>query len=145
MPIDNLATALVAKHSLLHFCYRHWSGAMKQRHNPTVTPGADNFLNKIVKYLTVGNSVNGGSILSVGSDKMYYVVVWRRCHEMNRVRSRGAGISIIGGADIHIFVFCPINFFWNRLFLQSVHTNIWISAPPIIDIPAPLVRSAYQR
>ena len=24
---------------------------------------------------------------------------------------RGAGISIIGGADIHIFVFCPINFF----------------------------------
>lgn len=48
---------------------------MKQRHNPTVTPGADNFLNKMVKYLTVGNSVNGGSILSVGSDKMYYVVV----------------------------------------------------------------------
>ena len=25
--------------------------------------------------------------------------------------ARGAGISIIGGADIHIFVFCPINFF----------------------------------
>jgi hypothetical protein len=24
---------------------------------------------------------------------------------------RGAGISIIGGADIHIFMFCPINFF----------------------------------
>jgi hypothetical protein len=52
--------------------------------------------------------------------------------------TRGAGISIIGGADIHIFVFCPINFFWNRLFLQSVNTNIWISAPTIIDIPAPL-------
>jgi hypothetical protein len=34
---------------------------------------------------------------------------------------RGAGISIIAGADIHIFVFCPINFFWNRLFLQSVN------------------------
>ena len=45
-----------------------------------------------------------------------------------------------GGADIHIFVFCPINFFWNRLFLQSVNTNIWISAPAIINIPAPLVR-----
>jgi hypothetical protein len=25
--------------------------------------------------------------------------------------SRGARISIIGGADIHIFVFCPINLF----------------------------------
>jgi hypothetical protein len=43
---------------------------------------------------------------------------------------RGAEITIIGGADIHIFVFCPINFFWNRLFLQSVNTNTWISAPP---------------
>jgi hypothetical protein len=45
-----------------------------------------------------------------------------------------------GGADIHIFVICPINFFWNRLFLQSVNKNIWISAPAIIDIPAPLSR-----
>jgi hypothetical protein len=35
-------------------------------------------------------------------------------------------------------VFWPINFFWNRLFLQSVNTNIWISASAIIDIPAPL-------
>jgi hypothetical protein len=26
-------------------------------------------------------------------------------------QSRGAGISIIEGADIHIFVFWPINFF----------------------------------
>jgi hypothetical protein len=59
--------------------------------------------------------------------------------------SRGAGISIIGGADIHIFVFCPINFFWNRLFLQSVNTNIWISAPAIIDIPAPLFMSYWIR
>jgi hypothetical protein len=37
-------------------------------------------------------------------------------------------------------MFCPINFFWNRLFLQSVNTNIWISAPAIIDIPAPLTQ-----
>jgi hypothetical protein len=54
--------------------------------------------------------------------------------------------SIIGVADIHIFVFCPINFFWNRLFLQSVNANIWISAPAIIDIPAPLGKtSKYPR
>ena len=43
-----------------------------------------------------------------------------------------------GGADIHIFLF-SINFFWNRLFLQSVNTNIWISAPtPIINLLLPL-------
>ena len=30
-------------------------------------------------------------------------------------------------------VFCIINFFWNRLLLRSVNTNIWIFAPPIID------------
>jgi hypothetical protein len=34
------------------------------------------------------------------------------------------------GANIHIFVFCIINFFWNRLSLWSVNTNIWIFAPP---------------
>jgi hypothetical protein len=52
---------------------------------------------------------------------------------------RGAGISIIAGADIHIFVFtdCKNNRFQNKLIGQN--TNIWISAPPIIDIPAPLV------
>jgi hypothetical protein len=31
---------------------------------------------------------------------------------------------------IHIFVFCVINFFSNRLFLWSVNTNIWIWRPP---------------
>jgi hypothetical protein len=43
---------------------------------------------------------------------------------------RGGSYSIIGGAHIHVFVFCVINFFWNRLFLWSVNTNIWIWAPP---------------
>ena len=51
---------------------------------------------------------------------------------------RGGGRSIIGRAHIQIFVLCIINFFWNRLFLQSVNTNIWICAPPIIDLPRPL-------
>jgi hypothetical protein len=46
--------------------------------------------------------------------------------------------SIIGGAHIHIFVFCVINFFWNRLFLWSVNTNIWIWAPPIIELATAL-------
>ena len=50
---------------------------------------------------------------------------------------RGHGRSISGGAHIHIFVLCIINFFWNRLFLQSVNTNIWICAPPRIDLPRP--------
>jgi hypothetical protein len=38
---------------------------------------------------------------------------------------RGAGISIIGGADIHIFVFtdCKNNWFQNKLIGQN--TNIW--------------------
>ena len=43
-----------------------------------------------------------------------------------------------GGANIHICASCLINFFWNRLFLQSVNTNIWIFAPSIIVLPAPL-------
>jgi hypothetical protein len=37
------------------------------------------------------------------------------------------------GAHIHILLFCVINFFWNRLFLWSVNTNIWIWALPCYD------------
>jgi hypothetical protein len=29
-----------------------------------------------------------------------------------------------GGLHIHIFVFCPIDFFWKRLFLRYVNMNI---------------------
>ena len=51
-----------------------------------------------------------------------------------------------GGADIHIFVFCTINFFWNRLFLWCVNTYIWISAPPppppIIELATALANKA---
>ena len=43
------------------------------------------------------------------------------------------------GADIHIFGFCTINFFWNQLFLWCVNTNIWISAPPA---PPPIIELA---
>ena len=49
-----------------------------------------------------------------------------------------------GGAHIHIFVLCIINFFWNRLVLRSVNTNIWICAPPIIDLPRPQVERTLQ-
>jgi hypothetical protein len=40
-------------------------------------------------------------------------IVQPRNYNMRKLSGiiRGAGISIIGGADIHIFVFCPINFF----------------------------------
>ena len=44
------------------------------------------------------------------------------------------------GAHIHIFLFCVINLFWNRLFLWSVNTKIWIWAPPppIIELATAL-------
>jgi hypothetical protein len=51
----------------------------------------------------------------------------------------GVERSISGGDHIHIFVFCIINFFWNRLFLRSVNTNIWICPPPpLIDLSTPM-------
>ena len=52
---------------------------------------------------------------------------------------------IVGkGAGIHIFVFCIINFFWNRLFLQSVNTNKWICPSPFPQsLAAPAVRSPF--
>jgi hypothetical protein len=54
---------------------------------------------------------------------------------------RRRNIDNWGGADIHIFVFtdCKNNRFQKKLIGQN--TNIWISAPPIIDIPAPLIIS----
>ena len=48
----------------------------------------------------------------------------------------GEGSSIVGEAHIHIFVFCIINFFWNRLFLRcSQHEYM---NPPLIELPTPL-------
>jgi hypothetical protein len=48
--------------------------------------------------------------------------------------SRGAGISIIGGgADIHIFVFCSINFFEIDCF-YSLWTRIYEYLPPQLSI-----------
>ena len=55
------------------------------------------------------------------------------------VRTSGVERSIIEGVDIHIFVFCVINLFWNVLFLRSVNTNIWIWTPSIIELATPLV------
>ena len=46
------------------------------------------------------------------------------------------------GVHIHIFVFCIIHFFWNRLFLQFVNTNIWIWAPPIIELATHMAQIA---
>ena len=53
---------------------------------------------------------------------------------------RGAGRSIIGGANIHIFVFCTINFFWNRNLdikvncFYSLWTRIYEYWPPQLSI-----------
>jgi hypothetical protein len=44
--------------------------------------------------------------------------------------SRAVPSTIIGGVYIHIFVFCPMDFFWERLFLRYVNMNIWIYTPP---------------
>ena len=55
-------------------------------------------------------------------------------------RIRGAGRSIIGGANIHIFVFCTINFFWNRNLdfkvncFYSLWTRIYEYWPPQLSI-----------
>ena len=40
------------------------------------------------------------------------------------IRGRGRSLSGGGGANIHIFMLCIINFFWNQLFLRFVNTNI---------------------
>jgi hypothetical protein len=42
----------------------------------------------------------------------------------------GVERSISGGDHIHIFVFCIINLFWNRLFLKGLWTRIYEYAPP---------------
>jgi hypothetical protein len=72
--------------------------------------------------------------------------IWKYMHYSSRLlaihmpyscaefTTRGAGISIIAGADIHIFVFtdCKNNRFQKKLIGQN--TNIWISAPPQLSI-----------
>ena len=42
---------------------------------------------------------------------------------------------------IHIFLFCMINFFLNRYFVQSVSTNIWIFAPARPPPPPPQLKN----
>ena len=55
-------------------------------------------------------------------------------------KPKGAGRSIIGGANIHIFVFCTINFFWNRNLdfkvncFYSLWTRIYEYWPPQLSI-----------
>ena len=54
--------------------------------------------------------------------------------------NRGAGRSIIGGANIHLFVFCTINFFWNHNLnikvncFYSLWTRIYEYWPPQLSI-----------
>ena len=58
----------------------------------------------------------------------------RECHENTETRvsgllccycvDTGAARTILMGANIHIFVFYLLNFSSDRLFLQSVNTNI---------------------
>jgi hypothetical protein len=63
-----------------------------------------------------------------------------------RLKTQTSGVANLdnwgGGGNIHIFVFCIINFFWNQLFLRSVNTNIWILPPsPIIEFATPLIQT----
>ncbi len=64
-----------------------------------------------------------------------------KCTYLSLVISSGAGRTIIGGANIHISLLtdCKNNRFQKKLITQN--TNILIFAPPIIDLPAPLVIS----
>ena len=73
---------------------------------------------------------------------------WQFVH--HKVYHRGVGRSIIGGANIHIFVFCPINFFWNRNLdfkvncFYSLWTRIYEYWPPQLSIfrrPWSIIRS----
>ena len=60
-------------------------------------------------------------------------------------KNKPVASSIIGGGGAHfyIFVFCTITFFWNRLFLWSANTNIWICAPlPIVELVTGLQKSS---
>jgi hypothetical protein len=46
-----------------------------------------------------------------------------------------------GGVHIHIFMFCPTDFFWKRLFLWYVNMNIWIQYVP--PPRPPIIASSY--
>ena len=66
----------------------------------------------------------------------------RICVKLARSYKRlisGGGRSIIGGANIQIFVFTDLenNGILKKLITQNM--NIWILAPPIINLPPPLV------
>ena len=37
---------------------------------------------------------------------------------------RGETRALIGGVNIHIFLFCPTNFFWNQLSLRLISKEI---------------------
>jgi hypothetical protein len=50
-------------------------------------------------------------ILNVFANMLLLAIAHLTLAFLKVLARRGAGISIIGGADIHIFVFCPINFF----------------------------------
>ena len=50
----------------------------------------------------------------------------------------GVANSIIGGANIHIFVFTDLKNNWFQKKLMMQNTNIWILAPPIIEFVTPL-------
>ena len=57
----------------------------------------------------------------------------------HQIDASGAGRTIIRGANIHISLLtdCKNNRFQKKLITQN--TNILIFAPPIIDLPAPLL------
>ena len=76
-------------------------------------------------------------IVNVGSPSCR--IFYREPHPTGSLGSSGAGRTIIGGANIHISLLtdCKNNRFQKKLITQN--TNILIFAPPIIDLPAPLL------
>ena len=86
----------------------------------------------ILLYIEIDRGVASPRQLKRSNHPEHGYVAWKD------VRTSGVERSIIEGVDIHIFVFCVINPFWNVLFLRSVNTNIWIWTPSIIELATPI-------
>jgi hypothetical protein len=78
-----------------------------------------------------GNSIRSSMIdFSKAVDRVDHNILLEKLSNFNVPQYRSKLDNWGGGAHIHIFVFCVINFFSDRLFLWSVNMNIWIWASP---------------
>ena len=55
---------------------------------------------------------------------MVFVKEKNPCNDSTIIPRAVTKALIEGGGDIHIFAFCPTNFFWNQLSLQLISKEI---------------------